>query len=74
MNEELIHRTESAYEFPLLIKSLIESPLVDAPDQEIIYRGQVRHTYRAFRERVRRLANVLTDLGVKRGDTVAVMD
>ncbi len=74
MNDELIHRTESAYNFPLLIKSLLECPLVDAPEQEIVYRGQVRHTYRTFRERVRRLANVLTGLGVKQGDTVAVMD
>jgi len=47
---------------------------VDAPDQEIVYRRQVRHDYHRFRERVHRLAAALTRMGVKQGDTVAVMD
>ena len=34
----------------------------------------MRHSYRVFRERVGRLANGLARLGVKAGDTVAVMD
>ncbi len=34
----------------------------------------MRYTYATFNERVARLANVLTDAGVKAGDTVAVMD
>jgi len=34
----------------------------------------VRHSYRLFRERVHRLAAALTRMGVKQGDTVAVMD
>lgn len=48
--------------------------MVDNPDQEIVYRDLYRGTYRGLRERVRRLASVLTGLGVKPGDTVAVMD
>ena len=69
-----IPRTPSAYDYPLLIKNLLFCPVVDAPDQEIVYRGTFRYTYRDLKERVRRLANALIDLGIKPGDTVAVMD
>lgn len=70
----LIFRTESAYSYPLLIKNLLFAPVVDNPEEEIIYRGTVRFTYRQFHERVRRLASALGKIGVKPGDTVAVMD
>lgn len=73
MSDTLIARTPSAYDYPLLIKNLLFCPVVDAPDQEIVYRDH-RFTYRELRQRVARLANALTTLGVKRGDTVAVMD
>lgn len=72
--DNLIYKTESAYSYPLLIKNLLFAPVVDNPDQEIVYRGAVRFTYRQFQERVRRLASVLGKIGVKPGDTVAVMD
>ncbi|WP_310599431.1 fatty acid--CoA ligase [Desulfobulbus sp.] len=74
MTATLIQRTASAYTYPLLIKNLLLAPAVDNPDQEIVYRDQLRYTYRDFRKRVHRLANALTALGVKPGDTVAVMD
>ena len=74
MTASLIQRTASAYTYPLLIKNLFLAPAVDRPDQEIVYRDQMRTTYRDFRQRVHRLANALTTLGVKPGDTVAVMD
>ena len=70
----LIVRSPSAYGYPLLIKQLLNAPVVSAPEQEIVYRGAVRFTYRQFQERVRRLACVLQSLDVKPGDTVAVMD
>jgi fatty-acyl-CoA synthase len=70
----LIDRTESAYAYPLLIKNLLFAPVADNPDQEIVYRGAVRFTYRQYHERVRRLASALGKLGVARGDTVAMMD
>jgi fatty-acyl-CoA synthase len=70
----LIPRTPSAYDFPLLIKNLLFFPVVDNPDQEIVYRDLYRGSYRQLKERVARLANALTDLGVKPGQTVAVMD
>ena len=74
MPDSSIPRTMSAYDYPLLIKNLLFCPVVNAPEQEIVYRGTFRYTYRDLHERVRRLANVLTTLGVGPGDTVAVMD
>ncbi len=74
MTENLIQRTASAYAYPLLIKNLLHSPIVDDPLQEIIYRDQVRFTYAEFKQRICKLANALSDLGVQPGDTVAVMD
>jgi fatty-acyl-CoA synthase len=74
VNDLLIERTSSAYTYPLLIKNLLAYPVVNNPDQEIVYRDQLRFDYRTLRERICRLANALTELGVKPGDTVAVMD
>ena len=64
----------SAYAYPLLIKQLLHTPMALAPDQEIVYRDQVRYRYRDFRGRLDRLANALAGLGVKAGSVVAVMD
>lgn len=74
MPDPLISRTESAYTYPLLIKNLLQFPLVNCPDQEIVYRDQLRYSYKTLHERICRLANALIDMGVKPGDTVAVMD
>lgn len=74
MSDNIISRTQSAYAYPLIIKNLFLAPAVDNPDQEIVYRGTQRHTYKEFRQRVHKLANALTEMGVKPGDTVAVMD
>lgn len=63
-----------AYAFPLLIKQLWPMPLMNYPDQEIVYRDRLRITYRQCRERVGRLADALARLGVVHGDTVAAMD
>ncbi|HET6451820.1 MAG TPA: fatty acid--CoA ligase [Spirochaetia bacterium] len=70
----LIARTESAYDYPLLIKNLLRAPVASNPDQEIVYRGAVRLTYRQLLDRIRRLASALVSMGIKPGDTVAVMD
>ena len=58
----------------LLIKQLLHTPLATAPDQEIVYRDLARHTYREMRDRIGQLASGLSKLGVKPGDTVAIMD
>ena len=74
MSDNLIARTPSAYSYPLLIKNLLKAPVVDDPQQEIVYRDQARFSYAEFRQRVARLANALVEIGIKPGDTVAVMD
>ena len=74
MSTSIVESTPSAYAYPLLIKQLLHTPLAVAPNQEIIYRNVQRYTYRAFRQRIGRLASGLASLGVNPGDTVAVMD
>jgi len=74
MPTKLIDRTPSAYEYPLLIKQLMQAPLIHAPQQEIVYRDLHRCDYVAWAKRISQLANALEELGVKAGDTVAVMD
>ncbi|OLD83054.1 MAG: long-chain fatty acid--CoA ligase [Chloroflexi bacterium 13_1_20CM_54_36] len=74
MSASLIEHTPSAYDYPLLIKHLLYTPLATAPEQEIVYRDISRYTYRTLRQRIGRLASGLAGLGVKPGDTVAVMD
>ena len=74
MSASLIEHTPSAYDYPLLIKHLLHTPLATTPDQEIVYRDLNRYTYRTLRQRIGRLATGLAALGVKPGDTVAVMD
>jgi len=70
----IISKTESAYEYPLLIKQLFLAPVEDRPDEQIVYRDETTITYRLWRERVHRLANALELVGVTRGSTVAVLD
>src|SRR5687768_8060514 len=43
------------------------------PGKLAVVHGERRYTYRQLDERVRRLASVLADAGVGRGDTVAIM-
>ena len=74
MSAKVIERTPSAYAYPLLIKNLLGNAVRQFPDQEIVYGDFKRQTYRDLGERVGRLANGLAGLGVKPGDTVAVMD
>ena len=74
MPGNLIAVSPSAYEYPLLIKHLLHYPMAHAPDQEIVYRDLRRHSYRVFRERIGRLASGLSEIGVKPGDVVAVLD
>ena len=48
--------------------------MVRSPDQEIVYRDIRLRTYREFRERIGRLASGLSQIGVERGDVVAVLE
>ncbi|MDZ7842747.1 MAG: fatty acid--CoA ligase [Gammaproteobacteria bacterium] len=64
----------AAYDYPLLVRHLLHTPLAYYPDREIVYADGTRLTYRRFRERIGRLADALSSLGVRPGDTVAVLD
>jgi fatty-acyl-CoA synthase len=70
----IIPRTPSAYDPPMIIKMLFDQVTKYNPQREIVYRDLFRMNYLTFDKRVRQLANVLTEAGVKGGDTVAVMD
>lgn len=74
MNTKILAPTESAYQYPLLIKSLLLSGQRYEPGREIVYGDKIRYDYRTLNQRIRKLANVLTEAGIGAGDTVAVMD
>ena len=66
--------TGSPADFPLLIKSLLRTPLQTAPDVEIVSDGLMRYSYQAFEGRLHRLSAGLSRHGIGAGDVVAVMD
>ncbi len=74
LQTRVIPPADNAYQYPLLIKSLLLSGSRYEKTREIVYRDKLRYSYATFNERVARLANVLSEAGVKAGDTVAVMD
>ena len=63
-----------AYTYPLIIKKLLQTAMVNATDQEIVYRDQQRYSYRDLFNRIHRLAGGLTSLGLKPGEVAAVFD
>ncbi len=73
-NTKIIPRSQNVYEYPLLIKRILEQSLKYEPNNEIVYRDVMRYNYFDLNKRVRKLANALTNLGVSAGDTVAVID
>ena len=64
----------AVYDFQLLLKYLLEHGVAWAPDQEIVYRDQVRHTYADMYHRVLKLASALKRLGVQKGTKVGVIE
>ena len=66
--------TGQPYVYPLTIKKLLNTPMIYAPDQHIVYRDRLRLSYRELNGRIQRLANMLKGQGVRAGDTVAVFD
>ena len=74
LQTRLIPPANNAHAYPLLIKRLLLSGSRYEKTREIVYRDKLRYSYATFNERVARLANVLSEAGVKAGDTVAVMD
>jgi fatty-acyl-CoA synthase len=74
MATKLIDRTPSAYDYPLLIKHILYTPLRCHTGNEIVYRDVKRYDYVTLNRRIGQLANVLKNLGIKAGDTVGVFD
>ena len=74
LQTRIIPAAANAHAYPLLIKRLLLSGSRYEKTREIVYRDKLRYSYATFNERVARLANVLSEAGVKAGDTVAVMD
>uniref|UniRef100_UPI0026145298 fatty acid--CoA ligase n=1 Tax=Pseudomonas sp. TaxID=306 RepID=UPI0026145298 len=74
LQTRVIAPADCAYQYPLLIKRLLMSGSRYEKTREIVYRDTLRYSYPTLNERIARLANVLTNAGVKAGDTVAVMD
>jgi fatty-acyl-CoA synthase len=63
-----------AYDYQLTIDRLLERTLAWNPTQKIVYRDAFEYTYADMAQRVRKLAAMLSELGVRQGDAVAFMD
>ncbi|MCL6635053.1 MAG: long-chain fatty acid--CoA ligase [Peptococcaceae bacterium] len=62
--------------YPLLLKNILDRNRLLFQKKEVVSRdhnGIFRYTYADFQGRVRRLANVLKNLGVEKGDRVATL-
>jgi fatty-acyl-CoA synthase len=73
MNEKIYQPGES-YAYPLILKKLLKTPLIYAPEKEIVYSDGSRYTYKDLNDRIQSLAGGLHGLGVQHGDVVAVLD
>ena len=62
------------YEYPLILKKLLQTPLIYSPEKEIVYSDRMRYTYRDLYTRINRLADGLAAMGIQQGQVVAVMD
>ncbi len=74
MDGTAIEPAAEAYDFPLLIKHLLNGARGRAGDRPIVYGDRVRYGYAMLEARLAGLAGALAGLGVGPGDTVAVMD
>ena len=61
------------YNYPLLIKQLLISPLSSNPEQEIVDNENQRYDYKRLNTNIHTLANALREIGIKKGDTIGVM-
>ncbi|WP_020681326.1 fatty acid--CoA ligase [Marinobacterium rhizophilum] len=73
MTTKILKPSESAYDYPLLIKRILTSHQ-RTEQRNVIVSGEHRFSYAQLNERICRLANTLKQLGIGPGDTVAVMD
>lgn len=73
-SSRLITPTQSAYDPPMLIKSILAQSLLYEPEKEICYRDLVRMNYKGLNARIAQLAHALKASGVKEGDVIGVME
>ena len=71
---ENYQQAEGVYDFPLIIKQLLNRAKIASTSQTISYADKMTYTYTEFFKRINRLANVLKNMGLQAGDVVAVMD
>ncbi|EQB64577.1 MAG: hypothetical protein AMDU3_IPLC00004G0155 [Thermoplasmatales archaeon I-plasma] len=62
------------FDFNLNLRNLFSNTPRNFSDTEIVYRNKRKTTYSRFFQKVNGLASGLSDIGVKKGDTVAVID
>jgi fatty-acyl-CoA synthase len=72
---KVIIPTASAYRYQLLIRRILEQPLIFNSSAEIVYRNVSRYSYKDLYNRVSKLANLLTGhLAIHPGETVGFID
>lgn len=71
---EKAYKPGECYEYPLIIKKILSTGVIYGQNQQIVYRDRFRYTYQEMQERVHRLANGLSRLGVRAGDVVGIFD
>ena len=74
MNIRKLPSASKAFKFPLLIKSILAYSTMIEPENEIVYKDQVRYNYFELNKRVRKQANVFKKLSLNGGQTIAVLD
>lgn len=62
------------YQYPLIIKKLLATPLIYSPRREIVSGSGTRYDYTMLNQRIHKLANGLQKVNIAAGDTVAVLD
>lgn len=74
MNIRKLPSASKAFKYPLLIKSILAYSTMLEPENEIVYKDLVRYNYFELNIRVRKQANVLKNMGMDGGKTIAVID
>ncbi len=63
-----------SYNYQLLIKHLLDRAVDWAPEQQIFYRDKFSYNYVELNKRIKKLANLFKNMGVEKGDVIAVLD
>ena len=74
MNIRKLPSASKAFKYPLLIKSILAYSTMLEPENEIVYKDQVRYNYFELNRRVRKQANMFKNMGLDGGQTIAVLD